>query len=55
MKTTIEVKLTIEVDTEEMTEKELIDYSKSIDKVWKLYSIPSVDRDSIKVESVEVK
>ena len=55
MKTTLEVKLTIEVDTEEITLEELLNHSKNIDKVWKLYSIPSVDRDSIKVESIEVK
>jgi hypothetical protein len=51
----VEVKLIVSVDSSEITKEELVDRVKSIDSISQLYSIPSVDRDSIELESIEVK
>lgn len=56
MKAVIEVKLTVSVDSDEVSRiGELLVIIKNITSVSQLYSIPSVDRDSIKLESIEVK
>jgi hypothetical protein len=55
VKAVIEVKLTVSVDSDEVSRGELLGIVKDIASISQLYSIPSVDRDSIKLESIEVK
>jgi hypothetical protein len=52
VKAAIEVKLTVSVDSDEVSRGELLDIIKDITSVSQLYLIPSVDRDSIKLESL---
>ena len=45
----------VSVDSDEVTKEELLSIVKDITRISQLYSIPSVDRDSIKIENIEVK
>jgi hypothetical protein len=55
MKAELEVKFTVIVDSENITMEGLSSHCKSINKLSEIFNIPSVDRDSIKLESIKVK
>jgi hypothetical protein len=55
MKTILEVNFEVLVDLEELTREELVKLVGSITRLSQIYMIPSVDRDSIKLKSIEVK
>jgi len=55
MKVALEVNLKVLVESEELTREELSKLVGSITRLSQIYTIPSVDRDSIKLKSIEVK